>query len=94
MRFLGATAKLVRSRMSLTQDDMASQLGISVVHLSNIENCKAMPSSQLIEKYHEVSGVDLYVMDWCNNADASELPVDVQNAAKKLQKFWELELER
>ena len=53
-----------------------------------------MPSSQLIEKYHEVSGVDLYVMDWCNNADASELPVGVQNAAKKLQKFWELELER
>ena len=93
MRFLGCTAKSVRSQMCLTQKVMAEKLQITVVHLSNIENNKSMPSAQLIEKYAEISGIDLYVLDWCRDPESSGLPESVRDAADRLAKIWGRELE-
>lgn len=88
MRYLGQSAQAVRQRLSLTQEAMAFELDISVVHLSNIENDKAMPSPKLLNRYQELSGVDLYVLDWCADPQISELPQPVQSAAARLRELW------
>lgn len=88
MRVLGHTAKSIRSRLSLTQEEMAKKLEISVVHLSNIENDKAMPSPALMSKYNGLSGVDMYVLDWCSDPDISKLPKPLRDAAIQLRELW------
>ena len=88
MRLLGQTAKTIRSRLSLTQEEMAEELDISVVHLSNIENDKAMPSAALMSKYNGLSGVDMYVLDWCSAPDVTKLPKPVRDAAIRLRDLW------
>lgn len=88
MKFLGSVAQQVRNRLELTQQEVAKELGITVVHLSNIENDKAMPSADLLSRYHTLSGVDLYVMKWAESGDVSSLPKPVQDAAAKLKVAW------
>ncbi len=78
----------MRHRLGLTQEAMALQLGVSVVHLSNIENDKAMPSASLLDRFREVSGVDIYVLDWCERPNLDELPKALRNAANKLRELW------
>lgn len=94
MRYLGKTARKVRVQAGLTQAKFAEQLGISIVHLSNIENDHSMPSVELIKKYLQITGVDLYVMDWCDNGDLDLLPVAVRDAAAKLREAWSQESKR
>jgi transcriptional regulator with XRE-family HTH domain len=48
MRYLGKAAKKVRIQSGMTQVKLAQELGISVVHLSNIENDHSMPSPELV----------------------------------------------
>lgn len=88
MKYLGSVAQQVRNRLGLTQQQVADELGVTVVHLSNIENDKAMPSADLLARYHTLSGVDLYVMKWAENGDVSELPKPVREAAAKLKVAW------
>jgi len=70
------------------QKEAAGLLGITTVHLCNIENNKAMPSAALIEKYRRLWGVDIYVLAWCERGQSSDLPVAVRNAADKLARLW------
>jgi transcriptional regulator with XRE-family HTH domain len=48
---------------------MASALGVTNVHLSNIENSKSFPSQGLIDRFRDEYEVDLYVLAWCRNAE-------------------------
>lgn len=69
-------------------------LGITNVHLCNIEKDKAAPSRLLLESYRETFGVDLYVMAWCVGGDIESLPASIQEAARQLQLAWQEELEK
>lgn len=89
---LGKTATAVRHRLGLTQREVADALGISVVHLSNVENNKAAPSQALIGEYRRKWGVDLYVLAWCTHGDIDRLPAPLRNAAKKLADAMERQL--
>jgi transcriptional regulator with XRE-family HTH domain len=71
---------------------VADALGITQVHLSNIENNKSLPSTQLLDRYRELWGVDLYILAWCLFGDASELPPSVQKSMVALTKAWRKEL--
>ncbi|MCR9117558.1 MAG: helix-turn-helix transcriptional regulator [bacterium] len=86
---IGATAKRLRERLGITQVDCAKILGISNVHLCNVEKNKTQPSQALIEKYVETWGVDLYVLSWCEFGNSDELPVHVRKAAEMLSVAWE-----
>jgi transcriptional regulator with XRE-family HTH domain len=94
MRYLGETAKFIRTGLGLTQAAMARQLDISIVQLSKIENDHAMPSPQLIYRYEQISGINPYVADWCRNPQTEKLPTEVREAAESLYRIWSDELKK
>jgi transcriptional regulator with XRE-family HTH domain len=86
--YLGQTARNLRESLGLTQRAAATALGISFVHLCNIEKNRAVPSQTLIDKFRELWGVDLYVLAWCTLGDSSKLPKPLRKAASELEKGW------
>ncbi len=85
---IGTTAKTLRESLGWTQRQTADELGVSYVHLCNVENNKARPSQALLDRYRDLWGIDLYVLVWCENGDVEELPHAVRNAASKLATAW------
>ena len=57
---LAATLKEIRVKADLTQVELSGKLGVSVVHLSNLENGHSLPSIALLRTYMSVLGVDPY----------------------------------
>jgi transcriptional regulator with XRE-family HTH domain len=91
--FLGKTARHLRESLGLTQRATAKALGISFVHLCNIENNKSTPSPRLLERYQTNWGVDLYVMAWCMDGDLKRLPNGLRRATSELADAWRAELD-
>jgi transcriptional regulator with XRE-family HTH domain len=91
---LGETARELRERAGLSQIDSAKRLGITQVHLSNIENNKARPSPDLAAKYRDVFGADLYVYAFCTRGDLQCMPKGVRDASTKLAVVWRAELDK
>jgi len=92
MIHLGKTAKYLRERKGLTQKAAAEALGITQVHLSNIENNKSVPSPKLLDRYRELWGVDLYILAWCLHGDLSRLPKAVRGPMRELASAWRRQL--
>lgn len=92
--FIGKTARHVRESLGLTQRAAADALGVSYVHLCNIENNKSLPSPALLDRFRELWNVDLYVMAWCLHGDTNKLPAGMRQAASNLAKGWNEQLER
>src|SRR5437016_10786988 len=92
MIHLGKTARYLRERKGLSQRAAAEALGISQVHLSNVENNKAVPSPKLMERYRQLWGIDLYVLAWSLFGDLSKLPPALRGPATALAKAWKKEL--
>jgi transcriptional regulator with XRE-family HTH domain len=92
MIHLGKTARYLRERKKLSQRETAEALGITQVHLSNIENNKALPSPSLQGRYRDLWGVDLYVLAWCLYGDPDELPEAVRRPMQDLAVAWRREL--
>ena len=78
--------------LGLSQREAASRLGISYVHLCNIERDRAAPSQALIDRYRELWGIDLYVLAWCLHGDANKLPKGMRTAAMKLARGWQRQI--
>lgn len=57
----GTAAKVIRKRSKLTQRAAAKRLGITAVHLCNVEGGHAVPSLVLCRRYYDTFGCDLYV---------------------------------
>jgi transcriptional regulator with XRE-family HTH domain len=89
---LGKTARYLRESLGLTQREAVDLLGISIVHLSNIENDKSTPSSDLLDRYSKQWGVDLYVLAWCLHGNLDQLPPSIRNSANELAKAWKAKL--
>lgn len=85
---LGKTSRYLRDSLGLTQREMADKLSISIVHLSNIENNKSVPSRELLESYSQIWGVDLYVLAWCQFGDLDSLPDSIRRSAHELAQAW------
>ncbi len=66
---MSKTAVYIRKTLGLTQRAAAKALGITAVHLCNVENGRGQPSLDLIDKYQQVWGVDLYVLAWCREGN-------------------------
>ena len=91
MIHLGQTARDVREKKKLTLRAAAELLSISHVHLCNIENNKAVPSLQVIEKMKKVYAIDLMIMAWLRHGNIDRLPPSVREAAIALAQAWERE---
>jgi transcriptional regulator with XRE-family HTH domain len=81
MSDIGQTARYVRERLGMTQR-AAAALGVSAVHLSNVERGRAVPSSSLLGRFSEVYGIDVYVLAFC--LDDAGGSVDLRNARHTL----------
>jgi transcriptional regulator with XRE-family HTH domain len=91
---LGRTAKHVRETFGLSQRDVAAKLGISSVHLCNVENGRSAPSPELVQRYFDMFGVDLYVLAFCLDGPSDRLSDGVRKAASRLGEIWKRELEK
>lgn len=89
---LARTARFVRDQRHMTQRAVAEALGVSFVHVSNVERGRAVPSAALIERYREVFGVDLHVLSWCLFEDDDQIPASIRGHREKLAKAWRAEL--
>ncbi len=65
---LGAAARDLRRSRNLSQREMAKRLGITPVHLCNIEKDKSSPSLKLLNRWRAVVGIDLYGHALCCEA--------------------------
>lgn len=91
---LGATARSLRDSFGLTQRAAADRLGVSCVHLCNVERGNARPSPDLIDRYRDVFGVDLYVYAWCTTGDPKKLSPAMRKATERLSEQWRKLIER
>lgn len=89
---LARTARFVRERRQMTQRAAAEALGVSYVHVSNIERGRAVPSAALIERYREVFGVDLHVLSWCMFEEDDQIPASIRGPREKLARALRAEL--
>lgn len=94
MMKLGRTAKYIRKKAGLTQRDAAARLGITNVHLCNVERNHTAPSSALRGRYEEVFGVDLYITAWLLFGDVNKLPPLVRAPTRSLAAIWAREWDR
>jgi transcriptional regulator with XRE-family HTH domain len=85
---LGDIARRVRESKGLSQVAAAKLLGISSVHLCNVEGNKARPSPALLARYRELWDVDLYVIAWCVSGELDRLPAGVRAAGRRLTAAW------
>jgi len=91
---LGETARSLRESFGLTQRAAAERLDISFVHLCNIENGKSNPSPDLLLKFREAFGVDLYVYAWCREGNSEEIPAGMRDVTRRLTAEWTKLIER
>lgn len=91
---LGRTIKYVREAKGLTQRAAAGALGVSDVHLCNVEHDKARPSAQLLSKIQKEWNIDIYVLAWCLQGDVTQLPKAVRGPMEQLAKAWRRDLKR
>src|SRR3954468_7167629 len=83
MTSLGRTARSVRESLGLTQKAAAEALGVSSVHLSNVERGVTPPSASLISRFTDVYGIDVYVLNYCTE-EGEDIPEGVKQARRKL----------
>jgi transcriptional regulator with XRE-family HTH domain len=81
---LGKTIRYIREAHGQSQIHAARLLGISNVHLSNLEHNKAYPSPEFTARAATVWGIDLHVAAWCLHGEPEKLPPRIRDAATKL----------
>jgi len=90
---LGKAAQELRLKLGLTVRDAAEELGVSYPHLSNIENGKASPSPEMIEKFHEAWGIDLYMYALAYHGEDRPTPKSLKAPVKALAEGWKMHIE-
>lgn len=74
----GRAARQIREADGLSQIAAAAALGVTNVHLSNVERGLAIPGPGLLRRYRERFGIDPHVLAWCLSQD---VPFAVLGAA-------------
>src|SRR5688572_16389507 len=91
---LGEAARYLRTQFGLSLRQAAEELQISFVHLSNIENGKASPSPEMLEKFRQAWGIDLYMLAAGMFSDRTRVPKPLREPLDALTKAWKQEVER
>ncbi len=88
MKNIGGAVRDIRELVGLSQRVAADELGITNVHLCNIENEKSVPSAELLDRIEEKWGVHPVVFAWCQSGSISSLPKSMRETASKLSALW------
>lgn len=80
---LGKSIKLCRSALGLSQEDLASRIGVSVSYISLIEKNKRDPSMSLIEKISTALEIPVSLLTFMG-ADPDELKGVPEDVREKL----------
>ncbi|MDP1798770.1 MAG: helix-turn-helix transcriptional regulator [Planctomycetaceae bacterium] len=88
MKNIGSAVRDIRELVGFNQRAAAEDLGISNVHLCNIENEKSVPSPELLDRIEEKWGVHPVVYAWCQSGSISSLPKSLRETASKLSALW------
>lgn len=91
---VGESARTLREQLGLSQKEAAAELGISNVHLCNVEKNNSNPSPELLAKYRDLWGVDLYVFAWCTTGNVDGLPKQLRVAAQSLATGWQQQIDK
>lgn len=59
---LAKAVKALRVKSQLTQVELSNRLGVSVVHISTLENGHVLASIEMLRKYKSIFGTDPYVL--------------------------------
>ncbi len=89
---IGEHARELRMMQSLPQQEAAELLGISNVHLCNIEAGKSVPSPDLLDRMNDLYGADVYVYAWCQSGDINKLPKPLRDIASSLAIAWKRQM--
>ena len=90
---LGRAARDLRNRLKLSLRGAAAELGISYVHLCNVENDKASLSPETIERFHDTWGIDLYMYALAFYGDDRNTPKTLRAPVKALAEGWKKHIE-
>lgn len=90
---LGKASRELRMKLKLSLREAAAELGVSYVHLCNIENGKASPSPETIEKFHDAWGVDLYMYAIAFDRESRPMPEALRAPVKALAAGWKKHIE-
>ena len=85
---LGKALEELRDEADWSLSETAETLGVTFLHLRDIEYGSTEPSQDLLDKYKEMWGVDPYVYAWCKFGDLERLPESVREPAKVLLGDW------
>jgi len=85
---LGKAAQDLRTRLKLSLREAAAELGMSYVHLCNVENGKASLSPETIELFHEAWGIDLYMYAIAFHSDDRDTPKALRAPVRALAEGW------
>jgi len=81
---IGNSIKLVRTIAGLTQEEMASRLGITSNYLSLVENEKGKPSLTLLEKIQDQFDVPPSFLLWTARFESRSHDPDITERYQKL----------
>ncbi|NLK46435.1 MAG: helix-turn-helix transcriptional regulator [Treponema sp.] len=88
-QIFGINLQVNRKKLSLSQEQLAEKLNISIKHLSSLETGKAFASAELIEKISKTLHVSISSLFCTQN----EKPLDESDLAK-IDKIIEKELQK
>lgn len=60
----GLMIKKVRANLNQTQTEFSKEIGISQTYLSQLEKCRKIPSTQLLEKIGDYCNIPMGVLFW------------------------------
>ena len=86
-------ARELRTRLGLSLRGAAKELGVSFVHLSNIENDNVSPSAEIIDRFRRAWGIDLYMFAACYFSDDGDFPEGISRPLERLKSAWEREID-
>ena len=69
-------------------------MGITYAYLCNVENEKSSPSPEIIEKFHEAWGIDLYMYAVAFQSDDRKTPHSLREPVKALAEGWREHVDR
>lgn len=85
---VGKAIRIIRQQQGLSQKAAAEKLGVTNIHLCNVEKGNAEPSLSLTRFVTELWGTDPFVLAWVVGGDVNSLPEPIRPAAGRLTKVW------
>lgn len=82
---IGRLLKKIREDKKTRKIDMCPQIGVTISHLSHIEQCERTPSSKVLQKYSEFFNVPYSTLATIsdahpiNNIDEQETAYNIEN---------------